>query len=110
MRDFPDSDWKVFRRIHKAAMGRFCAQVLADTQGIVQDAARTPHERYLDLYQLLQDRDSTMARLFNDPRRSVAFHMLVQLHVEGLLLEEELLSLSPDTRGAVRLLAGESPD
>jgi ABC-type nitrate/sulfonate/bicarbonate transport system ATPase subunit len=102
---FPEADWKVFRGIHKEALQRFSQAVLADTQRIAADGARSPHERYLELYKLFQERDRKMARLFNDPRRSVALFTLAQLRAEGLLLDEELSSLSAETRAEIAFIA-----
>jgi hypothetical protein len=63
-------------------------------------------ERYLAIYKVIELRDQEMARLFNNPRRSIALTMLAQLRTEGLLAEDEFSSLSPETRSAIALLLG----
>jgi hypothetical protein len=104
MRYMPEADWKVLRRVHKVALARFCEQLLAEVASLARDDARSPHERYLHLYKLVQDRDRQMARLFNNPRRSGALHMLAQLREEGLLTHDDLASLTPETRDAILLV------
>lgn len=106
---FPEADWKVFRRIHEAALQRFSEQVLADTQRIAADGARSPHERYLDLYKLFQERNRRMGHLFDNPRRSAAVRALAQLRVERLLLEEEFSALSPGTRAEIECMTRDRP-
>jgi hypothetical protein len=106
VREIPEGDWKVLRRVHKVALERFCEKVLAEAAALARDDPRSPHERYLALYKLIEDRDGEIARLFNNPRRSVAFHMLAQLRGEGLLPEEDYASLTPGTREAIEMLLG----
>ena len=89
-RDFPERDWKHLRVVHAQALQRFCAQTLAESQGVLSDDARTPHERYIALYMVIRQRDAEMARLFNDLRRSTAALHLAGLVPSGLVTAEEL--------------------
>ena len=109
MYNIPEPDWKVFKRVHAAALARFCEQVLAEVQRLAQEGSRSPHERYLEVYQLMKERDRQMGRIFDNPRRSVALHMLAQLRGNGLLPDEDLASLSANTRDAIGLLLGHLP-
>ena len=97
-RDFPERDWKHFRGVHVQARDRFCARTLAQAQGIVADPARTSHERYLDLYRLMRERDQQMAQLFDDLRRSTAWVALLSLIRTELVSAEELAGFSESTR------------
>ena len=49
--DTPESDWKVLKQLHDVALDRLCRRLLAEVEGIAADATRTPHQRYLALYQ-----------------------------------------------------------
>jgi hypothetical protein len=104
--DIKESDWKILRRVHALALERFSARVLAEVERIVEDGARTHHERYLDIYKLMEQRDRQMSLLFDDPRRSQALAMLARIRSEGLLTEDEFSSLSAETRGAIERLVG----
>ena len=97
-RDLPERDWKHLRVVHAQALQRFCEQTLSETQGILGDSTRTPHERYLTLYTLIGQRDADMARLFNDLRRSTAALHLAGLVASGLVTAEKLAGFSESTR------------
>ncbi len=97
--DFPERDWKHLRVVHAQALQRFCAHTLSETQDILgDDSIRTPHERCRALYTLIRERDTELARLFNDLRRSTAALHLAGLVASGLVTAEELAGFSEATR------------
>ena len=69
------------------------------------DDSRTHHERYLSLFQWLQDRNEEIARAFDDPRRSTMLRQLATIHALGLVEPEELAQFTPATREIVESLA-----
>jgi hypothetical protein len=106
MRTISEPDWKLFRRIHAAALERFCQRVLSDIEGLAKDGAKTSHERYLAIYGLVQQRDSELADIFADPRRSTAIEQLAHMRALNLPTDDEMARFSPDTREIVRFLTG----
>ncbi len=106
MREIKEPDWKVLRRVHPLALERFCERVLAEIDRVSRDGVTSHHERYLEIFRILQQRDREMARLFDNPRRSDALTMLAQIRSQGLLTEDEFSSLSSETRGAIQMLLG----
>ncbi len=104
--DINEADWKILRRVHPLALQRFCESVLGEIEQAVRNSARSHHERYLDVFSLVQRRNRHMARLFDDLRRSQALTMLAHIRLEGLLTEEEFSSFSQETRSAVEMLLG----
>jgi hypothetical protein len=70
--EFPERDWKVFRQLLEVALERFCERVLDEICKIAAEPDRTNHERYLEIFKLLERRDDEMASGFNNPRRSMA--------------------------------------
>ncbi len=58
------------------------------------------HQRYLDSFEIVQQRDREMARVFDDLRRWRAL-VQAQIHADGLLTEQEFAGLSPQMRSAV---------
>lgn len=106
-RDFPESDWKIFRELRELALDRFCKRVLEELEPARQDSSRSPHERYLEVFRLLRDRDDELAHAFNDPRRSRMMVQLSAIHAYGLLEPEEFERFTPQTRATVESFARE---
>ena len=107
MREISESDWRVLRRLHPLALERFCERVLAEVDRVSLDGAKSHHERYLQIFRIVEQRNGEMARIFDNPRRSDALRMLAQIRSHGLLTEDEFSSLSPETRGLIQVLLGE---
>jgi hypothetical protein len=99
--ELKESDWKLFRRLHKVALERFCERVLAEVRSAAADTGDGYHDRYLKIFDLIRDRDKTMGRTFNDLRRSKAMILLVNIKHEGLLTADELTQFSPETLQAI---------
>ena len=106
MREIKEPDWKVLRRVHPLALERFCERVLAEIDSLSRDGAMSHHERYLEIFRIIQQRDREIARLLDNPRRSHALTMLAQIRSQGLLTKDEFSRLSPETRGAIQMLLG----
>jgi hypothetical protein len=106
-RGFPESDWKVFRELRELALERFCKRVLEDLESFRVDESRSHHERYLDIFRLLQDRDAELAQAFDDPRRSRMIPQLAAIHAYGLLELAELARFTSGTRSTIEALAME---
>jgi hypothetical protein len=107
LRTIAEPDWKVLRRLHPLALERFCERVLAEVDQVMQNRPQSAHQRYLDIFRIIEQRDRDIARLFNDPRRSRALTILAGIRSEGLLTDAEFSALSADTRGAIEMLLGE---
>ena len=99
-----ETDWKVLRRVHPLALERYCEVVLAEIERAAHNGAQSPHQRYLDIFKIVERRDREMASLFNDPRRSTALTMLARIRAAGFLTEDEFCRLTPETRSAIELL------
>ena len=107
MQDVPEADWKVFRELQPIALERFCKQILAQVQTVLRDDSRTHHQRYLEVFRLLRERDDEVAHAFNNPKRSAMIGQLVAIHVYGLLQPDEIARFSERTRATLALLAKE---
>ncbi|MBV8135221.1 MAG: peptide ABC transporter substrate-binding protein [Deltaproteobacteria bacterium] len=104
--DIKEADWKVLRRAHPLALERFCERVLAEVAHVSGDRARSYHDRYLQIYKIMEQRERELAQLFDNPRRSQGLRMLAHIRAEGLLTDEEFSRLSPETRDAIGILLG----
>ena len=105
-RTIAEPDWKVLRRVHPLALERYCERVLAEIVRVTHNSAQSTHQRYLDIFKIIEQRDREMASIFDDPMRSNALTMLARIRAAGLLTEDEFSSLSPETRSAIELLLG----
>jgi hypothetical protein len=70
--DIKESDWKTLRRLQRLALERLCKRVLDEIESVRNDSGRTFHQRYLDIYRMVEQHDREMAAIFNDVRRSNA--------------------------------------
>lgn len=104
-RDIKESDWKHFRKLHAIALNRHCEQTLGEVQALTNDTRKTPHERYLAVYRLIERRDKELGRAFNDMRRSTAVIQLSIIVSYGLLTDEELADFSPELRSTLEMLS-----
>ena len=102
-RDIAEPDWRVFRELREAALGRLCERILTDAKKLIDAPAKTPHEKYLKLYELIQKRDADIARGFNDFRRSTAIVQIGIIHQLGLFTPEELRRFSRETLELISL-------
>jgi len=64
-------------------------RVLLEITTAVTDTARSPHERYLAVYDLMKRRDREMAAAFDDMRRSRALERILAIRRLRLFTEEE---------------------
>jgi len=103
--DFPESDWKTFSQLRLVALERFCKRTLDDLQRFSVDAERSYHQRYLELFRWLGERNDELAKAFDDPRRSQMFWQLAAIYAYGLLTPDEFARFTPQTRERIHFLA-----
>jgi hypothetical protein len=99
---FAERDWKHLRSVHGIALERFCTQVLGDAVAIVEDGGLSAHERYLQLFQLMDERNAAMATAFDDMRRSTGLQRLTAMIGLNLLTHDELAAFTPDVQETAR--------
>jgi len=96
-----ESEWKRFRELHVVWLNRFCEKVLREISQIAGDTEITPHERYRQIYKIIEQQDRSIAYAINDLRRSTALMQLVAIHSRGLVTDEELSGFTQKTRDIV---------
>jgi hypothetical protein len=106
--EFPESDWKIFRQLRLVALERFCKRVLDEVPRFSLDTERSHHQRYLELFSWLGERNDELAKAFDDPRRSRMVWQLAAICAYGLLTPDELARFTPQTRERVQHLAKEA--
>jgi len=98
-----ESDWKKFTKLKKVALERFCESVLDESRMLCDRENLTAHEKYLDIYEIIQKRDQELSRVFDGHSRSRADHQLRDMYNRGLVTDEELSRFSEETQSLVLL-------
>jgi hypothetical protein len=101
---FPETDWRLLRSAHRAALDRYCTRVLEECAAVIR-ADMSPHDRYLSLFRLLKERDQALAYAFDDLRRSTAIQRLAAMIALEVITDEELDRFSAPTRDSAMVLA-----
>jgi hypothetical protein len=102
---FPERDWKVFRELREVALERLCERALGDASVVIGKPDKTHHERFLELFALVADRNREVARGFDAPRRSAMLLQLTFINGLGLLEADELARFSDRIRETLESLA-----
>lgn len=97
-RDIRESDLKLFRQLYPVARDRLCESVIRDIMRIASDGTKTPHQRYLNIFELVRERNRLLAEAFDNPRRSTALFQLAIFHSHGLLTAKESARFSLEAR------------
>jgi hypothetical protein len=98
MSDFPERDWKLLRELKPVTLERLCEQILWRAAEVTTEAGLTNHQRYLKMWELIQEQNEEVALAFDDHRRSTAFLKILQIHRRGLFTKEEFARFSEQTR------------
>ena len=104
MHEIKESDWKIFRQLRPLALERLCKQILSEIERVSADGSEGYHERYLEIFKVLRQRDREVAEAFDGPRRSRALIQIASIKQLGLLTDDESLRFSQETRDAVNLM------
>jgi hypothetical protein len=98
MKEISEADWKVFRKLHPTVVNRYCQKVLREISRLGAEENKSDHERYLAVFQAIQNHDREIALLFNNPRRSSALMQMMAINNRELFTDEELSLFSNDIR------------
>jgi hypothetical protein len=96
--DISESDWKTFKKLRALALERFSQQILDEVQAISSKSGPTAHERYLEVYRHIHERDEEVANAFNRFSRSTALLSLRLIRSLNLLTDTELSGLSDEAQ------------
>ena len=107
--DFPEEDWKYLRKIEPDMLNALCLRIHKRVESIIIAPDKTEHEKYLELYQCIQDSDDIVALCFNDWRRSTIEMKLRHLLRHDLLEREHVQNLSNETQALVGRIRADLP-
>jgi len=100
----PERDWKQWRTLCATALERFCTRILGEAAAFATGTG-SAHSRYLELFDLLRERNQEMARVFDDQRRSNAYRQMAYAVAAGIVLPAELDGFSEQTRATVQMMS-----
>jgi hypothetical protein len=101
MISIPEADWKVLRSIHDVVIARLCQRIINEVMLVAVDGLQTSHERYGDIYGIVQDRNNDVARMFDGMSRSKALDRIMMMRADGLIEDDEYLRFSESTRALI---------
>ena len=78
-----EANWKRFKVLKAQALERYCQAVLDDAEKIGRNKKQTAHERYLELFTLIDERNEEMGKAFDGHSRSkVSLQLYVMRQLE----------------------------
>ena len=101
----PESDWKLFRQLHPLARDRYCQRILQEIERLAAGRKKNSHQRYLEIYKLVEKRDREIGRAFDGLRRSTALSQLALIYSYGVITEEEFMRFSLESRERISVLS-----
>ena len=97
------------RSVKSELLATLCRRINEETAAILDDETLAPHDKYLSVYQHIQESDAIVAECFDNWRRSTLMLRLLALAKHDLLTDEQLARLSDRTRGTLHfLMTGEA--
>lgn len=96
----PEADWRRLSALKPVALERLCNRILEELT-LVAQSEDTSHERYLNIFKLIQDRDKQIALVFDGLSRSNALFKLTEMRRENLLTDQEFAEFSDETQRIV---------
>ena len=67
--EMPEEDWKRLREFYKTGLERYCKCVLEEVASLNTGTPQSYHQRYLELYKLIERKDKLLGSIFNDNLR-----------------------------------------
>ena len=105
-RGINETDWKMLRQLHLVALERLCERILAEVNRICSDTNDTFHQRYLDVFDVVQSQNENMSRIFDDSKRSTALMQLAAIRSQCLITDDEFNQFSEETRALIEIMIG----
>jgi len=103
--EIAESDWKLLRKFNKSALEHYCQAIIEEAGRLCGGAPQNSHERFLQLYRLVEGKDKELGLLFdNMMRRSVAIEHICALRGHSLIMDEEFSQFSSDLQERINFL------
>jgi len=99
-----ESDWKTLRKIKDRLLNEYCDNILEAVESTTKNRKGKEHETYLDVWNILEEKDDEIAYMFNDLKRSNAIMKIFHMVQFGAMTLNELEQFSHETRERVKNL------
>ena len=99
----PEKDWKIIRSMKDRVLDLACERILVKVSKTIKEEENA-HARYLELWKVLESENEDIAIMFDDLKRSNAFIKLASWKSHGLIVDNDMKSLSKETQEKVRRL------
>ena len=104
MKNFPESDWVKLRSLKENALNIACENIFEKIEKLTHERIGQEHKTYLDLCELIKKEDIEISIIFNDLKRSNAFHKLVAWRRNNIISDEKFSEFSNETQQTVEFL------
>jgi len=104
MSNIPEKDWKKIRSMQNGALELACQRILDSLSETISSEDKCAHERYLELWKIIKVEDKKIANMFDNLRRSTAILQLAQWKTNDLITDQDLDSISPETKKKIDIL------
>lgn len=103
-KDTPERDWMYMKGLRDQLLAQLCKRINTEASATIAGPEGSEHAKYLALYRHLQDSDLTVKACFDDWRRSTIFTRIYEIYRQGLLTEDQVQGLSPETQDKLKTL------
>ena len=104
MGDILEKDWKYARSIKEKAVNLACGRILNKILAITR-SDNTNHEKFLNIWDVLQAENDEIAVMFDGFRRSTAIFQISLWKKNGLITDEEFSSFSSETQDIIKRIS-----
>jgi hypothetical protein len=104
MNEFPESDWKLLRKVYDSAFSRFCESSVRDAESVIDEGSLSPSDKFDKLCKGVRSNQKKLNSIFYSLNysHSNAIMILITLYNWELLSPEELNLFSQTTQARVR--------
>jgi hypothetical protein len=110
--NIPERDWKKLRSFKPEMLNTLCERINKKAEKRINKKAekrinstdKNEHEKFLDLYQCINNENETVALCFDDWRRSNIRTRILALLTEKLLTDEHIEQLSDEAKRTIDFL------
>ena len=101
MRHIKESDWKYLRKIKDQILNLHCDAILEVIDLILQNRKGEEHKSYIQICNLLNDKDDEIAVTYNDLKRSNVIEKICHMRRNLAMTDEEFSKFSEETKNIV---------
>ena len=106
MKKFPEKDWKRLRSLKADTLSLACDRIFKKVEKISNTRNGKEHKAFLDLWKLIKKEDYEISLMFDDMKRSNAFHKLTAWKRNAIISKEDFSKFTKETQQSIEVLLG----